>query len=186
MPAQRPASTLTPVRMTEALYTSLAFAVGFGAAFQVGMLGLLQRERGSFEASWISMLGSIGALTITIVVLALARVDSPDLPSPFNTTLVFALVCIVALAALALSARGVHPGLALVGIFGFTYVLGSSVLGPRIGFGLFLAASTAGTLIGGVGLDHFGAFGNQVIRVDALKVAGLAFLMLGVVLIKGR
>jgi uncharacterized membrane protein YdcZ (DUF606 family) len=172
--------------MSEALYIVLSFAVGFGAAFQIGMLGKLQDERGTFEASWVSMLGSLGALTVTMVVLGLTKIDPPSLPSPFNKTLVFALVCLVAAAALAISVRGVHPSLAMTGLFGFFYVLSAAFLAPRIGVGLFLATSTAGTLVGGLGMDHYGAFGTQVIRIDALKVAGLAFLMLGVVLIKGR
>jgi uncharacterized membrane protein YdcZ (DUF606 family) len=172
--------------MSEALYILLAFAVGLGAAFQIGMLGRLQDERGTFEASWVSMLGSIAALTVTIVVLGLTKVDPPSLPSPFNKTYVFALVCLASTVSLAMAVKGVHPGLALTGLFGFFYVLSAAFLAPRIGVGLFLASSTTGTLFGGVGLDHYGAFGTQAIRIDALKVAGLAFLMLGVVMIKGR
>ena len=172
--------------MTEALYILLAFVVGFGSAFQVAMLGELRSERGSFEASWINTLGAMSALTVAIVVLGLTKVDPPDLPSPFNKTYAFAIAGLVALVALALASRGVPPYLAAVGFFGFTYVLASAFLGPRIGIALYISAVTAGTLIGGVGLDHYGAFGNQVIRIDALKVAGLAFLMVGVVLIRGR
>jgi transporter family-2 protein len=172
--------------MTEALYILLAFVVGFGSAFQVAMLGEIRSERGSFEASWINTLGAMTAVAIAIVVLGLSRVDPPDLPSPFDRTWVFVLVCCVGLAALAVTARGLPVYLAVVGFFGFTYVLASAFLGPRIGIALYISAVTAGTLIGGVGLDHVGAFGNATIRVDAYKVAGLAFLMLGVVLIRGR
>jgi uncharacterized membrane protein YdcZ (DUF606 family) len=172
--------------MTEALYILFAFAVGLGAAFQIGMLGQLQDERGTFEASWVSIIGSLAALTITIVLLGVTRVDPPSLPAPFDKTYVFALVALAAAAALAVSIRGVHPALAVTGLFGFAYVLSAAFLAPKIGVGLFLATSTAGTLFGGVGLDHYGAFGSPVIRIDALKVAGLAFLMLGVVMIKGR
>jgi uncharacterized membrane protein YdcZ (DUF606 family) len=172
--------------MTEALYISAAFAVGFGAALQIGMLGRLQDERGTFEASWVSIVGSLAAITVTIVLLGVTRVDPPSLPAPFDRTYVFAFVCVLSVAALALSVRGVHPALAVTGLFGFAYVLSAAFLAPKIGVGLFLATSTAGTLFGGVGLDHYGAFGTPVIRIDGLKVAGLAFLLLGVVLIKGR
>ena len=172
--------------MTEALYILLAFVVGFGSAFQVAILGEIRSQRGSFEASWINTLGALSALTIAIVVLGIAKVDPPDLPSPFNKTWVFAVASAVGLAALALAARGLPPYLAVVGFFGFSYVLASAFLGPRIGIALYISAVTAGTLFGGVGLDHFGVFGNQPIRIDALKVAGLGFLMLGVVMIRGR
>jgi uncharacterized membrane protein YdcZ (DUF606 family) len=172
--------------MTEALYILLAFIVGFGSAFQVAMLGEIRGERGSFEASWINTLGALSSLTVVMVVLGLTKVDPPDLPSPFDKVWVFAIVCGIGLAALALSSRGLPPYLAFVGFFGFSYVLASAFLGPRIGIALYISAVTAGTLIGGVGLDHYGAFGNTPIRVDSLKVLGLGFLMIGVVLIRGR
>ncbi|HEY7269614.1 MAG TPA: DMT family transporter [Dehalococcoidia bacterium] len=172
--------------MTEALYILLAFIVGIGSALQVGMLGEIRGQRGSFEASWINTLGAASALTIAIVVLALTRVDPPDLPSPFDRTLAFVAAAAVALGALAVASRGLDLPLPAVGFFGFSYVLASAFLGPRIGIALYISALTAGTLVGGIGLDHFGAFGSQVIRVDGYKVAGLVCLMLGVVLIRGR
>jgi transporter family-2 protein len=177
---------LPAVRMSEALYIFLSFAVGLGAAFQIGMLGQLDKERGTFEATWVSVVGSVAALALTMAVLGLTKVDPPSLPSPFDKTWVFLVAGFVAVGTVAVSVRGVHPGLAVVGLFGFAYVASAAFLAPKIGVGLFLATSTAGTLFGGVGLDHFGAFGSPVLRIDAYKVAGLVFLMLGVVLIKGR
>lgn len=172
--------------MTEVLYIAAAFAVGVGAAFQIGMLGRLQTDRGTFESTWISIIGSLAALALGIVILGVTKVDAPSLPSPFDKTSVYVAVCLVSAAALALSVKGVHPALALTGLFGFAYVASAAFLAPKIGVGLFLATSTAGTLFGGVGLDHYGAFGSPVLRVDAYKLAGLVFLMLGVVLIKVR
>jgi transporter family-2 protein len=172
--------------MTEALYIFLAFAVGFGSAFQIAMLGLLQRDRGSFEATWINMLSSSAVFLVAVVILAVVRSDRMELPAPFDKTYFHALLVALTVVALALSMRGFHPALALVGVFGFVYVLAAAFLGPKIGIALYIAVVTAGTLIGGVGLDHYGAFGGTVIRVDSLKVAGLAFLMVGVVLIRGR
>jgi uncharacterized membrane protein YdcZ (DUF606 family) len=172
--------------MTEGLYIALAFVVGLGSALQVALLGEIRGERGSFEASWVNTLGAASSLTVAIVILAVTRVDSPDLPSPFNQTLAFVVAAAVSLTALFVASRGLELPLPAVGFFGFSYVLASAFLGPRIGIALYISAVTAGTLVGGVGLDHFGAFGNQVIRVDAYKAAGLVFLMLGVVLIRGR
>lgn len=172
--------------MTEALYIFLAFAVGVGAAFQIGMLGQMQDERGTFESSWVSVAGSVTALAVAIAVLGFTKADPPDLPLPFSKPLVFALIAVAGVAALGVSVKGLHPALGLTGLFGFLYVLSAAFLAPKIGVGLFLATSTAGTLFGGVGLDHYGAFGSPAIRIDVFRVAGLAFLMLGVVLIKGR
>jgi bacterial/archaeal transporter family-2 protein len=172
--------------MTEALYILLAFVVGFGSAFQVAMLGDLRGERGSFEASWVNTLGAGTSVAIAIVILGLAKIDPPDLHSPFDKTWVYALAGVAGIVALAFAAQGLPVYLAFVGFFGFSYVLASAFLGPRIGIALYISAVTAGTLIGGVGLDHYGAFGNQVVRVDGLKLLGLCFLMAGVVLIRGR
>src|SRR5262245_5644543 len=159
---------------------------GFGSALQVAMLGELRGERGSFEASWINTLSATLALAVAIVVLALTRIDPPDLPRPFNSALTFGAVVLVSGAGLMVATQGLQPGLAAVGFFGFTYVLASAFLGPHLGVALYIAAVTAGTLIGGIGLDHVGAFGSQAIRIDGYRIAGLVFLMLGVVLIRGR
>ena len=150
------------------------------------MLGEIRSERGSFEASWINTLGAASSVAVAIVVLGLTKIDPPDLHSPFDKTWVYGVAGVLGVACLALASRGLSPYLAIVGFFGFSYVLASAFLGPRIGIALYISAVTAGTLVGGVGLDHFGAFGNQPIRVDALKVLGLGFLMVGVVLIRGR
>jgi uncharacterized membrane protein YdcZ (DUF606 family) len=172
--------------MTEALYILLAFVVGFGSAFQVAILGEIRSQRGSFEASWINTLGAFSFVALAIIVLGISKIDPPDLPSPFNRTWIFGIALALGVSALLLASRGLPPYLAFVGFFGFSYVLASAFLGPRIGIALYISAVTAGTLCGGVGLDHFGIFGNTPIRIDGLKVLGLAFLMAGVVMIRGR
>ena len=171
--------------MTEALYIVIAFGVGFGSAFQIGMLGLLHRDRGAFEASWINMLSSGGLLLAAMLVVAVTK-QKPDLPSPLNQPYVYGILLALSAIALAYSMKGLDQGLASVGLFGFAYVLAAAYLAPQIGVALYIAAVTAGTLFGGVGVDHFGWFGGSVIRIDALKVIGLVFLMAGVVLIRGR
>src|SRR5215213_5534905 len=128
------------------------------------------------EALYILLAFVVGfGSAFQVAMLGLTKVDPPGLASPFNKTCSYAIAGIVALVALVLASRGVPTYLAAVGFFGFTYVLASAFLGPRIGIALYISAVTAGTLIGGVGLDHYGAFGNQVIRIDALKLMGLTF-----------
>ena len=72
----------------------------------------------------------------------------------------------------------------IAGVFGFTYLFGAAYLGPRVGVALFASAVTAGTLVGSVWLDHVGAFGGGVYRVDGLRIAGLIALFAGVVLVR--
>lgn len=80
--------------------------------------------------------------------------------------------------------KGLDPYLAIAGLFGFIYLYGAGYIVPRAGVALFAGAVTAGTLVGSVGLDHIGAFGGEVYRVNALRVLGLVALMAGVVLVR--
>jgi transporter family-2 protein len=65
------------------------------------------------------------------------------------------------------------------------YLLAASYLAPKIGVGLFAAASITGTLGGGVLLDQLGLFGAAVRTIDAVRVLGIALLIAGVVLVRG-
>ncbi|HEV2127354.1 MAG TPA: DMT family transporter, partial [Thermomicrobiales bacterium] len=59
-------------------------------------------------------------------------------------------------------------------------------IGPRIGLGVFLVTIIPGQLIGGLLLDHVGAFGSLPRQIDPIRIAGALVLILGVVLIRGR
>ena len=48
--------------MTNAFYILAAFLIGAGGATQTAMLGTIGRDRGSFEASWISLLSTLVGL----------------------------------------------------------------------------------------------------------------------------
>lgn len=169
--------------MTQALYILLAIGVGFGAAFQTGMIASLGRSKGPTEATWISLLATFGAIALAFA-LASLRNNPPALPSPFNNVIVFAVVGSMAAVALFVSLRGLSPILGLTGLFGFAYLMSAGFLAPRVGIALFASAVTAGTLIGSVALDHVGAFGADVQRVGVVRAAGLAALILGVVLVR--
>jgi len=170
--------------MTQALYILMALGVGITSAFQVSMLaGLGRFFRGSLEATLVSMLASvIGALTaLNIQIL---RGEPPNLPSPFNNQLFMGSLLIAAIAGLLVSMRGVTWYYALTGLAGFFYVVAASYLGQKIGVALFVASVTAGTLIGSVVLDHYGAFGNEVRQVTIVRAVGVVALVLGVVLVR--
>ena len=173
------------MRMTQAIYIGAALLIGFGSAVQVGMIGSLGRQRGTFEATLISMLASVLGLAAFLVIRAL-RSEPPQLPSPMNEPLVYIVLGGVATVALVVSMRGLQPYLSAAGLFGFLYVVSAAFLAPRIGIALYVSAVTAGTLIGSVALDHLGAFGAEMQRVTLVRGLGLLALILGVVLVRGR
>ena len=171
--------------MTQALQLFAALLIGVGGATQTAMLGAVGRDRGSGEATWISVLATMCGLAILIVVRAV-RGDGPMLPAPLDRGEVFAVVALVAGATLVLSMRGIAPYYAVTGLFGLAYIVGAAVLAPRLGVALFVSAIIAGQLIGAVALDQVGAFGIEARRIDAVRVLGIGALLLGVVLVRGR
>jgi transporter family-2 protein len=170
--------------MTQGLYILLAISAGLGSAMQTALLGSLSRERGTFEASFISALASVGGLAFVLGLRT--RESSPSLPSPFDTILPFAGIALISALSLFFAVRGVPSYLAITGLFGFYYLFCASLVAPRVGIALFTASITAGTMIGAIMLDHYGAFGATVQRLDGLKVLGVAALLFGVFLIRGR
>ncbi len=116
----------------------------------------------------------------------LAAGRSLALPSPFTMPVVPGAIALAAVAMLALAAQGIPAYLGLAGLLAVPYLLAASFLAPRIGIGLFLAAIITGQLLGGVVLDHLGAFGAAPRPVDLPRLLGIIALLLGVVLIRGR
>lgn len=69
------------------------------------------------------------------------------------------------------------------GLAGASYVAGSAVIGPLIGGAAFIALIVAGQMAGALALDHFGMLGFPERPVSALRLAGVALVVLGVVLL---
>ena len=169
--------------MTQALYVIAALAIGAGSALQISMVSSLGRDRGPTEAAWINVLGTFGGMALVFLIGSM-RNDPPNLPAPFNAPTTYIAAAVVACLALAICMKGLDPYLAIAGVFGFTYLFGAAYLGPRVGIALFAGAVTAGTLVGSVGLDHFGAFGGEIYRVNIVRIAGLIALLTGVLLVR--
>jgi uncharacterized membrane protein YdcZ (DUF606 family) len=171
--------------MTQLLYILFAFGIGVGSATQAALLGSLGGKRGSFEATWISVLVNMLGLGLILGGKAV-KGGPPNLSSPFDSAFPYALIVLVFGVALLISLRGIEPYYALTGIVGLSYLASAAVLAPRIGVALFGASIMVGTLIGSVALDHIGAFGGGVYRVNAMRVAGMVALVAGLLLIRGR
>ena len=170
--------------MTQALYVGLAILLGATGALQVALLGAMSRARGPTEAAWVSILGTVVGLGLALAVRT-ALGGRPALPAPFEGPIAFAGTALAAAALLALALPGIAPAFAVTGMLAAPYLIGASFLTPRLGIGLFLGAIIAGQLCGAVLLDHVGAFGAAPRPIDALRLAGIAALMLGVVLVRG-
>lgn len=171
--------------MKEAFYLAIAAALGFGSAFQVSLLTAMGRERGSTEAAWVSLLASITGAA-TILSIRAVRGDAPLLPVPFDRWAFVAMVGAVAGASLALSLRGLPLYFGITGLFGMAFLVTAPVITPTLGIGLFVSATLAGQLVGAVWLDHIGALGAEKHAIDPVRLAGVAALFVGVLLIRAR
>ena len=171
--------------MTALLPVALAIAIGVGGSVQVAMLGALERQRGPLEAAWISGGGTVLMLALILGARAL-RGDGPDLPAPLDRPWPFALVAVPLALSVIASARGVPPYLLLSGLFGGMFITGAAFLAPRIGVALLFSAVTAGTLSGGLVLDHIGAFGAGAERATVMRLLGVLVVFAGVVIVRSR
>ncbi|MDQ3694300.1 MAG: DMT family transporter [Chloroflexota bacterium] len=170
--------------MPQAIGVLLAIMLGAGGALQVGLLGAMSRQRGAIESTWVSILGTVFALSLVLAIQA-ARGVALTLPSPFTSWPTFGLLAMVSGILLGLAVAGLPIYFVVTGLLAAPYLIGASYLVPRLGVGLFLGSIIAGQLIGGLVIDHLGAFGTAARPIDLVKLGGVAALLLGVVLIRG-
>jgi len=169
--------------LTTSLYLTFAVLVGVGAATQSALLAAMGRDKGPYEGTWINMLAAIGGLCVILVVRGVAG-RSPMLAAPFNHALVFAVVIGVTGVALAISVRGLNPVYAITGLFAIAYLLGIGYGAPKIGIALFVAGVTVGQLGGALAYDHAGAFGLDVHHASITRIAGLAVVLAGALIVR--
>ena len=113
--------------------------------------------------------------------------------SPVNAALVSFAVGTVALAMLALIGQ-TRPDLAAAkalpwyawigGLYGVIFVVAATWGVPRLGVALTITLMVAGQLLVGLVLDHFGAFGQPVQPMNLGRVAGVALVIAGVVMVR--
>ena len=70
------------------------------------------------------------------------------------------------------------------GLFGGAFILLAILLLPSLGAGTLFALVIAGQVLAAVTLDHFGAFGLTPHPISTARLAGAAFLIAGVILIR--
>jgi uncharacterized membrane protein YdcZ (DUF606 family) len=169
--------------MTNTLFVILSVVVGAAGATQIAMLGAMGRERGPYEATWVSILGTIAGLAAVVVFRAL-RGSRPDLPSPLDTGWPFVGVLVVCGVLLLVSLRGLELYFVLCGMFATAYLLTIGFAVPHIGAALFLGAATGGTLLGSAVYDHIGAFGAEPQETTLLRATGIGVILIGVAIVR--
>ncbi len=169
--------------MMQGFFIVLAILSGAGIAMQASMLGAVGTARTPAAAVWISLLATVAGLASFVIFRSSS--SSIGLPPPFDRPYIMIAFAIAAVVALAFSARDIEWYYALTGLMPIPFLVGAGFLAPRLGVGLFISSVIAGQLTAAALLDHVGAFGGNVIRADYIRIAGIAALMVGVVLIRG-
>ncbi|MDB5495211.1 MAG: hypothetical protein JWP86_2548 [Phenylobacterium sp.] len=137
----------------------LAVLGGAGMAVQAPTNALLARPLGSPVAAALAsfVIGSLGLAALAA--FTGARIDSGGLRSlPWYAW--------------------------LGGVYGAFFVAVAAFGAPRIGVGALFTAAVAGQVVTAVALDQFGALGLERHPVTALRLAGLALVIGGVVLVR--
>ena len=72
------------------------------------------------------------------------------------------------------------------GLIGTSLLVLTLLAVPRIGVTTFAAAVVCGQLVAALAYDHTGAFGLELRRIELRDLAGVAFLIAGLVMITGH
>ena len=140
------------------------------------------------------------------MILAVAAGVSLVVPQALNANLRYALnsaawsgfmsylVGVICMAAFALALRDPIPSATVAaripgwawsgGLFGAIFIALAIFLIPKLGAATFIALLVAGQMLCSLAFDHFGLLGIPVHPATLVRLAGAAFLILGVVLIR--
>ena len=140
--------------------TAMALGIGLAFAVQSGINASLGRAVGSaLFATLVSF--SVGTVALTAASIASGQIG--------------------AMATL----RGVPVWMWLTGgLLGACVVYGSIFLVPRIGVAAFAAFVIAGQLAAAAVIDHYGVFGVPVHEINVMRIAGIAMLFAGALLVR--
>jgi uncharacterized membrane protein YdcZ (DUF606 family) len=166
--------------MSQTLYIALALTLGVGGATQTAMIASIGRDRSAMEAAWVSILATVLGISAVLAFRTL-RGSTATLSPPFDGPSLFAIAAVAAALALAMSVRGLPAYFAATGLLAVAYLVSIGYVVPKLGIALFLSAVTAGTLLGGLGLDHVGAFGGEIQQLTLRRVTAVLLVVVGVV-----
>lgn len=138
----------------------LALGAGVSVAIQQVLNGGLRAALGS--PAWAGFVSYVGGLLTMIVVLLALGENLPSWKAIANTPL------------------WAWSG----GVLGGVFILLMILLLPSLGAATLIALVVAGQMAAAITLDHFGAFGLAAHPVSISRLAGAAFLIAGVILIR--
>lgn len=142
------------------IWVIVTILIGMVLPMQAGINASLAKHLGSSpQAALVSFAGGL----LMMLVFCLASRD--NLPS-------------------AKSLGAVPPYLLIGGFLGGMLVITSIIVAPRIGAVALVAALVTGQLIFSVVLDHYGWIGFPVRPVNAMRLLGVALLLIGIWIIQ--
>lgn len=142
------------------LLTLLALGAGISVAVQQVLNGNLRTALNS--PAWAGLISYLGGLVTMVVVLLATRESVPSWKLVTAT-----------------------PWWAWSGgLLGGIFILLMILLLPSLGAATLLALVVAGQMLAGIAMDHFGVFGLPAHPVSLSRLAGIALVIGGVLLIK--
>ena len=105
------------------LSIAAAMLTGAGFAAQASMISAMGQLRGSFEATWVSLIATVAGFTLVMTARAVAGVDI-DLPTPFHRAYVYAVIAVGGAVGLFLLVRGIPSYFAITGLFAIPLLVG--------------------------------------------------------------
>lgn len=136
------------------------------------------------------LLGALLAMQPLINAVLAGAVGSPAVATAISIFVAF-LGALVLLAVMGTGAGLSRAALAsvpwwayLAGFIGTLFVGGAIVVAPVTGALVFFVCIVAGQLFGATLADHLGAFGLEVRPVSVLRIAGLALVLIGAVMVQ--
>ena len=143
--------------MIQIVYYALGLLAGAGGGVQASMNAALGRIVGVTEATLVSVTGT----WLSVVLLLIVGFRSGNMGQVTSTP----------------------PYLLIGGLFGAMILLTATRSVPIIGVAAFSSALIVGQLVSSVVLDQMGAFGHASHPLDAGRVLGIAFLLVGLKLV---
>lgn len=109
--------------------------------------------------------------------------------APIAASIIFLIGLVSALAigtAFGLPARdkvtSIDPIFLTGGVLIAFYAISITYIGPRFGMANAIFFVLLGQIISAVVIDHFGLMGAPVVRIDPMRIAGIALMVVGVLL----
>jgi transporter family-2 protein len=142
--------------MRSGLVVGAAILCGVAVAFQAQFNGVMQRQMGTLESSFVTY---------------------------FSGGMVIGLIMLIARGGRLAAGSGLPWYVYTAGLLGLVFIAGMSFLVGEIGLVPGLVLITLCQFVAGAIISHFGLLGAVVVPIDLAKIAGFALLGVGTFLV---